>query len=135
MTVNIPDVHCDKCSLQLLYVMTDKSTKCGIETCHYNPEDSACSGHTSADEPACLGAPTDTPCIAEDECFSNYHSCTDVTISGSIPLSKAKFTQPADWPYASMDEGYYTTEVGAWSNGWLAEAVPSNFTTYVAGVC
>jgi hypothetical protein len=32
MSIQIPDVDCEKCSLQLLYVMTDKSVKCGVET-------------------------------------------------------------------------------------------------------
>ena len=29
MTVNIPDVYCAKCSLQMLYIMTDKTVNCG----------------------------------------------------------------------------------------------------------
>ena len=135
ISVNIPDVSCSKCSLQLLYVMTDKTTKCGVETCFYNPADSACSGHTSASEGTCAGAPTNTPCTAEDLCFCNYHSCADVSISGRVPLAQATFGQPQDWPYATMQEGYYGTEAADWSNGWLAEAVPSNYTTYFAGVC
>jgi len=56
-TVNIPDIKCAKCSLQLLYFMTDKTTKCNIETCTYYPEDSACSGHTDASKGTCFGAP------------------------------------------------------------------------------
>ena len=35
MSVNIPDVNCTKCSLQLLYVMSDKTVKCGTKTCYY----------------------------------------------------------------------------------------------------
>lgn len=135
ISVNVPDVACDKCSLQLLYVMTDKTTKCGVDICYYDPADSACSGHTSVREGTCAGAPTTTPCTAEDLCFSNYHSCSDVTISGKVPISEATFGQPADWPYASMQESYYGREVGNWVDGWLAEAVPSNYTTYFPSIC
>jgi hypothetical protein len=71
MSVNIPDVKCDKCSLQLLYVMTDKTVKCGIETCYYNPADAACKGSVDPDAPTCAGAPNSNVCVAENECFSN----------------------------------------------------------------
>ena len=71
VSVNIPDVKCDKCSLQLLYVMTDKSTKCGIQTCYYNPNDAACKGSTDPDAATCAGAPNSNVCVQENECFSN----------------------------------------------------------------
>lgn len=136
MTVKIPDVKCEKCSLQLLYVMTDKTVKCGIEECYYNPLDSACSGKTDPNAEACPFAPTTQPCVAENECFSNYHSCTDVTIDGSTPIAEASFEQPLLWPYRTMRESYYKLEAGQWQDGWLAEqGVPKIFTTYRAGVC
>lgn len=71
MSVNIPNVKCDKCSLQLLYVMTDKSVKCGIPTCYYNPDDAACKGSTDPNAATCPGAPNSQVCVAEGECFSN----------------------------------------------------------------
>ena len=71
MSVNIPNVKCDKCSLQLLYVMTDKSVKCNIPTCYYNPLDAACKGSTSATAATCAGAPNSNVCVQENECFSN----------------------------------------------------------------
>lgn len=71
MSVYIPDVNCPKCVLQLLYPMTDKSTKCGVQTCFYNPDDTACKGSTSASTPTCSGAPNDSLCHTENECFSN----------------------------------------------------------------
>lgn len=136
ITVNIPDLDCPRCSLQLLYVMTDKSTLCGIDTCFYNATESACSGHTTVEEGTCPGAPTTIPCTAKDLCFSNYHSCTDVIITGKTPLSEASsFGQPEDWPYAKLAESYYRAEVGSWVDGWLAEDVPAIYTTYVPGVC
>ena len=71
MSIYIPDVNCPKCVLQLLYPMTDKSTKCGIQTCFYNPDDTACKGSTSASAPTCSGAPSESLCHTENECFSN----------------------------------------------------------------
>ena len=71
MSVNIPDIQCDKCSLQLLYVMTDKSVKCGTPTCYYNPADAACKGSTDPAAATCAGAPNDQVCVVEGECFSN----------------------------------------------------------------
>lgn len=135
MSVNIPNVDCKKCSLQLLYVMTDKTVKCGTETCYYNPEDSACKGSTDPNAETCPGAPNDVPCVQEGECFSNYHSCTDVVISGSQPLSSfALDGQPADWPYAKMQMQHYTLEANEWNNGWL-ENIPANYTTDFKPAC
>jgi hypothetical protein len=71
ISVNIPDVKCDKCSIQLLYVMTDKSSKCGIPTCYYNPADASCKGSTDPNAATCAGAPNSNVCVAEGECFSN----------------------------------------------------------------
>lgn len=71
MSVNIPDVNCEQCVLQLLYVMTDKTVSCNIETCYYNPDDAACKGSTDPEAESCPYAPNDEPCVMEDECFSN----------------------------------------------------------------
>lgn len=71
ISVNIPDVQCDKCSLQLLYVMTDKTVKCGTPVCYYNPDDAACKGSTDPNAATCAGAPNSQVCVAEGECFSN----------------------------------------------------------------
>lgn len=152
VSVNVPDIKCDKCSLQLLYVMTDKTVSCGSPTCYYNPADAACKGSTDPSADTCLGAPNDNVCVAENECFSNCkwsnvflmksvhvslylctmmsdHSCSDVAITGTQPLSAFSMdSQPADWPFKSMQMQYYGAEVGAWKGGWL-ENVPSNYTT------
>ncbi len=158
MSVNIPDIKCDKCSLQFLYLMTDKTVKCGTPTCYYNAKDAACKGSTDAAAATCAGAPNGNVCVQEKECFSNCklsaivslhfsqlinlffsladHSCTDVTISGTAPLDSFSFdSQPADWPYKSMEMLYYGAERATWSNGWL-QGIPSNFTTtYPSLVC
>jgi len=130
MSVNIPDVKCDKCSFQLLYVMSDKSVKCGIETCFYNPADAACKGSTDPAATTCVGAPNSNVCVQDGECFSNYHSCTDVTITGTQPITNFFLnSQPADWPYSKLKPQYYTAERATWStDGWL-QGIPSNFTT------
>lgn len=129
ISVNIPDVQCEKCSLQLLYVMTDKTVKCGTPVCYYNPDDAACKGSTDPNAATCAGAPNSQVCVAEGECFSNYHSCADVKITGSQPLSAFPLdSQPADWPYNSLRMQYYGAEVSEWSNGWLS-GIPSNYTT------
>eukprot|EP00601_Ochromonadales_sp_CCMP2298_P028581 CAMPEP_0173331910 /NCGR_PEP_ID=MMETSP1144-20121109/4061_1 /TAXON_ID=483371 /ORGANISM="non described non described, Strain CCMP2298" /LENGTH=272 /DNA_ID=CAMNT_0014276739 /DNA_START=277 /DNA_END=1095 /DNA_ORIENTATION=+ len=129
MSLLIPDIKCDKCTLQFLYAMTDKTVKCGTPVCYYNPQDAACKGSTDPDAETCAGAPNDTPCVAEGECFSNYHSCSDVVLLGSQPLSALPYdSQPADWPFKSMKMQNYGAEVGQWSGGWL-QGVPSNYTT------
>lgn len=132
MSVEIPNIKCDKCSLQLLYVMTDKTVNCNIPTCYYNPDDAACKGSTDPKADTCAGAPNDNVCVQENECFSNYHSCSDVTIDGEIPLSEYAPTQvnaqPKDWPYSSMKMQYYGKEAATWKDSWL-QGIPSNFTT------
>lgn len=134
MSIFVPDIACEKCVLQMLYVMTDKSTVCGIETCYYNPQDAACKGSTDPDAETCYGAPNDTPCKQEGECYSNYHSCSDVTITGSMPLTSfAMDSQPSNWPYKNSTMNYYGAEVGDWSaDGWLLN-VPIDFTTDYGG--
>jgi len=128
MSVYIPDVQCSKCSLQFLYFMTDKTVNCGVPSCYYNPLDSACKGSTDPTKATCAGAPNDNVCVAEGECFSNYHSCTDVVITGSQPISSFPFdSQPSDWPFKSMKMQYYGAEIGTWSNGLLQD-IPSNYT-------
>lgn len=129
LSVFIPDVKCTKCSLQFLYIMTDKTVKCGIDTCYYNPDDAACKGSTDPAAETCAGAPNDNVCVQDNECFSNYHSCTDVIIDGQTPIADFEFNQqPSDWPYAGMKLNYYGAEAGTWKDGFLT-GVPSNFTT------
>eukprot|EP00128_Syssomonas_multiformis_P018513 Colp12_sorted_trinity150504_noHs@27102 len=128
VSVFIPDVKCDRCTIQLLYIMTDKTVKCNIPTCTYYADDSMCSGHTD-NSPACAGVPSDAPpCKRENTCFSNYHSCFDVAINGAQSLLNNNYTQPANWPFAKAKSGVYGAEVGTWKNGWL-QGVPAEFTT------
>jgi hypothetical protein len=71
ISVEIPNINCERCTLQLLYVMTDKSTKCNIPTCYYNPFDAACKGTTDPNSATCAGAPNNDVCVQANECFSN----------------------------------------------------------------
>jgi len=128
ITIYIPDVQCAKCTIQLIMFMTDKTVKCGIPTCHYFANDSACSGKIDG-SPACAGAPNNTPCLNQNTCFSNYHSCIDVTLDGHVPLKNANFPQPIDWPYRSLPDLEYGSEIGTWTGGIL-QGAPKNFTTF-----
>jgi len=131
ISVNIPDIKCDKCSLQFLYLMTDKNVNCGqIPPYYYDPSDASCKGSTDPTVKNCAGAPNDTPCKHDNVMFSNYHSCSDVTISGINSIDKFSFdSQPSDWPYKYLAVSNYGTETGTWSDaGWL-QGVPSNYTT------
>jgi len=94
LTVEIPDVKCEKCTLQLIYFMTDKTVKCGSLLCTYHADDSACSGQIDAAEPTCFGAPNDVPCKEKDSCFSNYHTCTDVSIAGTRAFDEFELDLP-----------------------------------------
>jgi hypothetical protein len=76
ITVNIPDVKCERCALQLINPMTDKI---GIGR-------------------SCVLASSSTP----NYCFSVYHSCANVNITGKNPRSGLNCSQPTDWPFKVM---------------------------------
>jgi hypothetical protein len=132
ITVNIPDINCTQCSLQLLYIMTDKTTFCNIENCTYYSENSACSGHID-DTPQCFGAPNSDKCLNPNTCFSNYHSCTDIRINGKLSLKDYYGDEPNNWPYSKLKKNVYRKESANWENGWLLN-IPKDFTTPV-GIC
>ena len=74
ISIYIPDINCPRCTLQLLYINTDKTIHCGIQSCFYNPDDSACKGPTQVATPTCPGAPNDNPCRLDNQCFLNCKS-------------------------------------------------------------
>ena len=142
----IPNVDCPSCSLQLLYIMTDKTTSCNIPVCRYNELDTACKGSTDLNTDPCLGAPNGNVCIDSNECFSNCmfnhywlyfnqfylcldHSCADIIIKGVKPIKDFDLVDriPSIWPYKNKTNGYYSKESANWENGWL-KGIPSNFT-------
>lgn len=128
MTVTIPNIKCEQCSLQLLYIMTDKTTLCNIDYCTYYPDESACSGHLD-NSPKCFGASSDLPCSRNNTCFSNYHSCSDISINNTT--TQQVQIQPQNWPYRNLTK--YTQESGDWGNGWLLN-IPNDFTKPI-GMC
>lgn len=135
MTIEIPDVMCCSCSLQLLFIMTDKTTGCGLEYCTYYANDDNCIGHTTTTEGICAGAvPTSGPCKHDDTCFSVYHSCIDIHIQGSIPLEDfgGGDLQPSDWKYNKNTNKNYTSEKGIWKNGLLQD-IPEHYRK-IAGI-
>lgn len=72
ISVNIPDIKCTQCVMQLLYIMTDKIVKCGQPLdCYYDASETACKGTTDPDSPTCFGAANDIPCTEEGLCWSN----------------------------------------------------------------
>jgi hypothetical protein len=123
ITIEIPDVYCEKCSLHMANPMTDKID-----------------GDGAPDAPGC----TDP----DGTCFSVYHSCTvPFKITGSVPRSQ--FTCPAsplpdDWPLqwigddgvpvAASTPGVYRRERSEWSADGLLLAVPEFYRQDV-GVC
>lgn len=121
ITIEIPDVNCQSCSLHLSNPMTDK---------------------IGAD-----GAPGGSGCTDPGSCFSVYHSCTTpLRITGSVPRAdySCPTAPPADWPqqWRSPDGGtvvadaynLYRRESATWSNGWLVDA-PAKFRDTAAGAC
>ncbi len=110
ITVMIPDVQCERCSLQLVNPMTDKVN----DKCQYRE-----------------GSPQD----AADFCQSVYHSCTlPLRIKGQVPRRQLTCRQPDAWPYNGLPYGVYSREQASWtSDGWLA-SVPAAFTQSV-GAC
>lgn len=117
ITVMIPDVACERCSLQLMNPMTDKLPSNGMSNCTYDPECTTCNDGV--------------------RCFSNYHSCANVRILGTKP--RDEFTcgsQPDNWPWADLpDNVYFVGERANYTADdlWLLD-VPEDFTTPV-GPC
>eukprot|EP00931_Biecheleriopsis_adriatica_P117312 TRINITY_DN92843_c0_g1_i1.p1 TRINITY_DN92843_c0_g1~~TRINITY_DN92843_c0_g1_i1.p1 ORF type:complete len:420 (+),score=37.92 TRINITY_DN92843_c0_g1_i1:55-1260(+) len=125
VTVDIPDVNCEKCSLHLGNPMTDKIGKAGAS------DGEGCSDPYGS-------------------CFSVYYSCTKTfRIVGSTGASQRKdYACPgpakAGWPqhWLSPDSvgaslagaklvdastpGVYRRESAIWSNGWLANVAEHN---------
>jgi len=131
INVYIPDVQCDHCVIQLANPMTDKIApasyclydKTKLEACNYGPS-----------------------CEA-GVCFSNYHSCADVTITGTQPRDSFTCSQRTEWPFrvgsgvqlpcsnaascrspAQTTRDDYTQIAVQWTNGWISDArVPAIF--------
>merc|ERR1712194_58824 len=107
MGINIPDVVCEKCSLQMANPMTDKLGYKGMSSC------------------------TDP----DGSCFSVYHSCANVKIMGSQPISDSACAGGhPNWPWSDKIPNVYDpSESATWTAGLLVDA-PIEFRTS-AGYC
>jgi hypothetical protein len=125
LTIEIPDVYCERCSLHLSNPMTDK---------------------IGSD-----GSPSGAGCTDPDgTCFSVYHSCTlPLKINGKIPRSEytCPAAQPFDWPTVWVGDngepvdasvlGVYRREAATWdkiSNLLVHDSVPDRYREDV-GLC
>jgi hypothetical protein len=118
LTINIPDVACERCSLQIFNAMTDKIGG--------------------------AGSPNGTGCTYPGgTCSSVYHSCTlPIKITGRTPRKDYKCTDknPLDWPTSwigdkgvavpAIERGVYRRESSPWKNGLLL-GVPTRYRTIV----
>jgi hypothetical protein len=114
LTILIPDVNCNQCSLHLVNPMTDKI--------------------------GAAGAPTGKGCTdPKGTCASVYHSCTiPLKITGRVPRAQYKCPNrnPSDWPtkwkgdnavnVTATKRGVYRRESATWKNGFLMD-VPGRY--------
>ena len=112
VTVEIPDVKCDRCVLQMASLMTD--------AVHGVPEGTSCALEGSA--PTAEGVPA---------CPAVYYSCAAVQINGTrpvgpdAPLACDSADAALDWPFTARQRaGVYTFEgdAGDWTRGFPAAA-------------
>ena len=100
IVVDMPDIDCPKCALQLIQFMTDKVT---------NSTDGTTSG--------CVFDPQDTTGLTSPtKCFSNYFSCADIAITGKTPINQFVCPkQPQNWVYGSKQPYFMEKfETGSW---------------------
>jgi hypothetical protein len=115
LNVNIPDIACTDCALQVINPMTDKIADGAVCTLPGN-----CTTKTNI-----------------------YTSCADISISGTTAFGDYNWAySPENWPYTDKKSGVYTQgddfshlrinllESGTWENAWL-----SGQTTSLNGVC
>lgn len=103
ITVNIPDVNCSACALQVIQVMTDKMSL-------FSPGSSSCTYD-----------PADTVTWTGGKCGSNYHSCANVIINGTKQFDAATVcpSQASGWPYNLSTYVYAQGEGAVWQNSLL----------------
>ncbi|KAL7525441.1 hypothetical protein ACHAXR_001007, partial [Thalassiosira sp. AJA248-18] len=125
ITINIPNVLCERCSLHLANPMTDKIGS--------------------------NGSPSGIGCSDPGTCFSVYHSCTrPFRIAGDVPRSE--FQCPSvesmneDWPTVWMGDngenvdagtpGVYRRESSIWSTeDYTLTTVPVQYREDAGGSC
>ena len=98
ITLWIPDVYCERCYLQLISVMSDAQ--------HGVPADTKCSYHGAAVEKAndTIGVDSEHP-----PCPAVYHSCSPVSIQGTVPRNEiavcntTDYETKLDWPLTARN--------------------------------
>jgi hypothetical protein len=119
VTINIPDINCPRCALQLIEVMTDKMASQGTP------------GYTN-----CTYNPADTASWAGGQCGSNYHSCANIAINGTKSFSSNLCTQPANWTFPSAVSVYKNPENGVYNGMFLNDTKsPVLVETHYSGYC
>jgi hypothetical protein len=104
IVVEIPDVKCENCALQMIQIMTDKipaNLGSGATNCTYNP--------------------LSTDSWDNQQCGSNYHSCSKVTIQGKTEFesvcpanSNIVFASNPGWSFPKSQFEYSVGESGYW---------------------
>jgi hypothetical protein len=119
VTVNIPNVNCTNCVLQVIQVMTDKiGFFSGGSTCTYNGSQSQS--------------------WSNGFCGSNYHSCANVIINGTQPFNVSTACPtipPSGWAFNATPNSYTSADSGNWDpRGVLADTRASaNFSVIPQG--
>ena len=130
VTIDIPDVNCERCSLHLSNPMTDKIGS--------------------------AGSPTGSGCTDPDgTCFSVYYSCTKAfrIRSSSAATNRSEYqcpydsgSGPDDWPTTWKGDngelvdasvpGVYRRESSKWNeNDFTLETAPMRYRQHAGGLC
>ena len=97
ITLWIPDVYCERCYLQLISAMSDAA--------HGVPADTKCSYKGTL-------ATEGTSILRYPDCPAVYHSCSPVSIDGSIPRNEietcntTQFEKNLEWPLTPDANAY-----------------------------
>jgi hypothetical protein len=119
VTINIPNIQCSNCALQLIEIMTDKISSFGT------------SGNSS-----CVYNSADTTNWANGQCGSNYHSCANIAINGTQNFSSSLCTAPSGWNFSTAVNTYSAGETGTYNGMFLNDARSPTFTeTHYSGFC
>jgi len=123
VTLEIPDVACEKCSIQMQNIMVDKA-----------------GAIAAPDGPGCTYDGQSGTCTQISGGFG-YHSCSvPLRITGTIPRADyACVGQPEDWPTKFIGDdgapvdasvpGLYRREEGAWADGFPRD-IPEKYRTW-----
>jgi len=106
LTVDIPDVTCDDCTLQLVNIVP------GDDSCTYDP--------------------AETENGLNGRCSTNYHSCANVKISGGSYMRDKYTCETADWVFTDGDAYKYSKTSAQWLDTMLMDKdVPAAFRNVV----